>query len=159
MSTNNPVRTTTSLDTWHTFHWLKFDVIAPMASPNKVQYISQKHYDTPTRSRIISETQMLKDCKVYSPNGTKRTQKKLFQELNVPNTSARRISKIQRPCRRSNEPETAVVVINWVNLIFVVRKTSFFKKAVMPVFWTGILLLLKLISLALDVLFVVILRH
>jgi hypothetical protein len=88
------------------FHWLKSDAIAPMDSPNKVQHISQKHCDTLTRFRIFSETQMLKTYKVYSLNGTKRTQKKLFQELNVPNTSARRISESQRPRRHSNEPES-----------------------------------------------------
>jgi hypothetical protein len=77
-----------------------------MGRPNEVQHISQKHYDTPTRSRVISETHMLKTYKVYSPNGTRCTQKKLFQELNVLSTSARSISKSQRPRRHSDEPET-----------------------------------------------------
>jgi hypothetical protein len=49
---------------------------------------------------------MLKTYKVYYPNGTRCTQKKLFQELDVHNTSARRISKSQRPRRHSDEPET-----------------------------------------------------
>ena len=63
----------------------------------------RQHYDTPSKADLKSTHKERQQNSFHSPNGTKQTQRLLFQEKNVPRGSAYRIIKSIASRRHHND--------------------------------------------------------
>ena len=65
-------------------------------------HVPRKHWTTPQKARILDINKFISLNSLRSPNGTNITKQRLFQQHNVPLTSAKRITKQRDPRRLNN---------------------------------------------------------
>ena len=81
----------------------------PLEPLEPLNHIPQKHWDTPSKSRLKTSANLLEQFSQSSPGAPYFSRRQLFQQLQVPEASGRRIIKQNDPRRLHNSntrPET-----------------------------------------------------